>query len=217
MPRPTGPRATLLLALAALLAGCAQSAGSPPSSWVDGIDPASFEGFALYSPGETFDGQELQVASQNVSPPSPGSPIGAWINQVNFIYGTCSPPPAEGGCAPPVSVQISPACETNFSLYRRFPAPDGTIAIRYEPVRIGAVPGIDVDEGDGGHRLELYTGRVTIRIWELVHDDRRFELARALQPQNALARRAALSRGGLPPPVAGAMEGRLTCSAAERS
>jgi hypothetical protein len=133
---------------------------------------------------------------------------------VNFLYGSCeSTSQEESGCNPPVQVIVFPACERNFSLYERFPTPDGKIAIAYEDVEINGVPGIDVDEG-GLHRLELYTGDVTIVVYSLA-DDRRFEIARSLRPINEKARVAA-DAGGLPPPVPGAVEGTLTCSPAAR-
>jgi hypothetical protein len=210
-----GCRVVLVIsAVAGVASGCG-SGRATGGHWADGIDPAAFPGFALYSPGQSFDGLELVVASRDLAPPSsPGLPA---INTVNFLYGTCTPPGDEGGCASPASVQISPACDRNFSLYERFPAPDGSIAITYRDVRVAGVPGIDVDEGDGAHRLELYSGRVTIVIWDLANDGRRFALARALAPRNAAALRVGGRPGRLPPPARGAIEGKLMCTRAERT
>lgn len=32
------------------------------------------------------------------------------MNWVEFIYGTCTPPPGGEGCGPPLAIQISPLC-----------------------------------------------------------------------------------------------------------
>ena len=56
---------------------------------------------------------------------------------------------------------------------------------------------------------------MTIKIWDLVDQDRRFALAASLAPRNAVAREAGFRPGKLPPPVEGALAGRLHCSAAE--
>jgi hypothetical protein len=39
------------------------------------------------------------------------------VNDVTFIYGTCDPSGGEGGCAPPLEVQVWSACARNPSMY----------------------------------------------------------------------------------------------------
>lgn len=65
------------------------------------------------------------------------------------------------------AARISPACDINFSLYKRFPTPDGSIAVSYEPIKVGNARGIDVEEEPGFHRLEIYTGNVTIKVFKI--------------------------------------------------
>ena len=60
--------------------------------------------FPAYWLGSTFDGLELSAVLRSCGPGYPGE-IGT--NDVSFIYGDCTP--QGGGCAPPVTIQTSPA------------------------------------------------------------------------------------------------------------
>ena len=219
-------RATMLLVamslggLAALLVGNSHSAKSaastPPTVLVNQIDPVAFTAFAMFIPSEKTIGFPLSLASRTVYDAPKGAPTEQGVNNVNLDYGKCSPEPGsiDSGCSAPLSVQISAACIRNFSLYAKYPLHDGTIAIRYKPIKIGNAQAIDVEEESGHHRLEIYTGRVTILIWDQANDGARFEIANSLVAANDLAKTVA-PNGILPPPDPGAMEGKLTCLPSE--
>jgi hypothetical protein len=94
-----------------------------------------FDGFALFYAGDSVDGHALESAQ--------AVPLGA-----SFVYGTCEPPPVlEGSCAPPVQIQLIPACLTR-------------LALPPERTSVRSVPG-----SLGGHRLELLSGDARIAIY----------------------------------------------------
>ena len=83
-----------LLALATpLLAGCLHPAPPPDVPAARGFDR-----FPLYWLGEEFEGHPLvHVDARRES------------SIVTFVYGDCDPPP-EGGCSPPLQLQITALC-----------------------------------------------------------------------------------------------------------
>jgi hypothetical protein len=144
--------------IVALLAiGAAAIAGAGPGS-PDGQAPRgksnfsvaearSFADFPLYYAGDDVAGFSLTAVLRE--------PINQTQETVSFIYGDCSPPP-DAGCAPPVVIQIWPACVRNPSLYKgqRFPVPVPT-STRGAPAALF----------EGGHRLEIQTGISTVVIF----------------------------------------------------
>jgi hypothetical protein len=72
------------------------------------------------------------------------------------VYGDCAPLD-DTGCAPPAEVQVWPACRRNLALTRRSAPPAAAAA-----TTIRGVPGLSLD---GGSRLELQTGRVTVVVF----------------------------------------------------
>jgi hypothetical protein len=115
---------------------------------------------------------------------------------VSFVYGDCVPAD-DLGCAPPVEIQVWPACRRHLGLYGALSAHD------LERLTVRGVPGALLD---GGTRLELQSGRSTI----VVFADSRQRLSRIAADLRSLSAGAA-SGVPLPPPAPGAVEGRLAC------
>ncbi|MDP8907667.1 MAG: hypothetical protein M3N47_00825 [Chloroflexota bacterium] len=146
-----------------------------------------FKRYRLYHLGSSFEGLTLTAAPDSGGGPATGNPA------VDFIYGTCDPGGGlfdEGGCAPPLSVQIWSACERYIAL----------LDVPYRSLKLRGVPAADVN---GDARVELQTGDVTIVIFAT-------KLDQALRAANALRSLDGRIKPGddLPPPVSGALSGR---------
>lgn len=204
--RSIGAAATLVgavVAAAALQGHATGGTGTPPPtdrahSAFAFDDARRFERFPLYAPGEDFEGLPLRVITRRSDPHVPGERIAA--DYVGFVYGDCVAGD-ERGCAPPLEVQVWPACVRSLSSYELTPAGE---PLPYEASMVRGVPAAYFEEG---LRLELYTGNVTIVIFgvDAGHVDR---AAAALRAVNAVASRERL----LPPPVPGALAGTVRCS-----
>ena len=157
-----------------------------------------YKAFQPYYLGESFEGFALSDILHDRDP---------W-RTVSFIYGDCEPPSGtDGGCAPPLEVQVAPACAHRPSSL----APVERFTIRGVPAsgfsrhveeRVEGGPQTARDQ-DG--RLELYTG------WEVVTifgggQDRMRRAARALRrlSSDQVARK-------LPSPARDARDTDLTC------
>jgi hypothetical protein len=167
--------------------------GSPPVSLSSkGISLAQARAAEIptYYPGNSAEGNPLNVILRgyNRSP----------INDIDFIYGDCVAT-SETGCAPPIEVQVWPACMRNLSFYDGSPG-----ALPAERTTIRGAPAAFLDNGA---RLEIQTGIVTIAIFASARDE-------ALRVANAL-RGLNVNLGAgkpFPPPAKGALEGKLSCS-----
>jgi hypothetical protein len=177
-------RGVLSLGVAAMLtlAACGDSEDGSRISLPDAA--RSFEHYPLYYVGESYDSLPLSFAGLG-----PGSGEGtrrAW----SFGYGDCEPPEGEGGCPLPLEVQ-------NWSICTRFPSlyPGPT-------PKTESVHGAQTLPAGGG--LDVYTGRTTVVIFG--QSARRAEIVESL-------RRVAddVESSRLPPPVPGALEGKLAC------
>ncbi|GIU94521.1 MAG: hypothetical protein KatS3mg012_0978 [Gaiellaceae bacterium] len=83
-----------LAGIAALLALAGCGVGGP-----DVEAARTFDGYPLYWAGERFEGWDLEHVE--VRPDGFST----------FVYGTCDIPPfSDGGCAPPLSIQVQPLC-----------------------------------------------------------------------------------------------------------
>jgi hypothetical protein len=164
-----------------------------------------FAGFPVYSLGTQFEDLPL-TAIVRVSQKSRLKARGGFgvpdnrPNHMNFIYGTCG-----GGCVPPLSVQIWPACDRTLQDYYWSDNVRGSGPSRpYERLMIRGVPAASFSD-----MLELYSGTVTIVIFG-ENAPQQERAAQSLVSANALA--GDISPGDpLPRPVPGAMEGRLKC------
>jgi hypothetical protein len=87
-----------------------QGDGPQPRSTFDMASARAFSGWALYDLGDSFAGYpRVAVLRTRVTDPVDPEVTKIRPNYVSFIYGDCSPE-ADTGCAPPLEIQISPAC-----------------------------------------------------------------------------------------------------------
>lgn len=124
----------------------------------------------------------------------------ARLNFKSFVYGECRPPPAHSGapCAPPVEIQVAPACERNLSLYGP--------SVRYKKLEVRGASGAYFPQDP---RLEIYTGEETITIFGSSEKE---ILAVAEELRSAPGSNETLApEARLPPPAKGALEGELRC------
>lgn len=108
----------------------------------------------------------------------------------DFIYGDCTPADGEGGCAPPLDVQ-------NWSICTRFPALYPGPTPKTSPLH-----GAETVRAGGG--LDIYTGRTTVVI---------FGGDKSAVTQSLTRVSDDVAPEALPPPVPGALEGKLACQA----
>ncbi len=124
------------------------------------------------------------------------------VEDIDFVYGDCRAT-FEQGCAPPVEVQIWPACIRNLAMY----TPSGPLPLprAVQPVRatVRGVPGAFFEDF---HRLELQTGISTIVIFGQGYDAV-LRIAQGLRGLNVDVG----PRAPLPPPSPAALAGKLSC------
>jgi hypothetical protein len=167
-----------------------------------------FAGFPLYSLGTQFEELPL-TAIVRIDQESRLKARGGFgipdnrPNHMNFIYGTCDATGHEGGCAPPLTVQIWPACDRTLQDYY-YNVRGGGPSRPYQRVTVRGVPAASFSD-----MLEIYSGRVTIVIFGGT-GALRARAAASLTSANTLAGNASAG-DPLPPPVPGAMEGKLKC------
>ncbi|MGH3137235.1 MAG: hypothetical protein ACRDPV_12185 [Gaiellaceae bacterium] len=179
--------ALALLVLAGTGAGSAQDGVRVPAERFTLDEARAFDEYPLYFAGDRVDGQPLVAVGRRSDT----------AEFVSFIYGDCTP--ADGvGCAPPIEIQIWPACRRHLALYEVSPA-----GLAQERTTVRGVAAAILDDGT---RLELQTGRATI----VVFAGTRARLGRIARDLRSLD--PGVARGGaLPPPAAGALEGALEC------
>jgi hypothetical protein len=182
----------LLLALA--LSGCSgneRSSGTATTGNYSLAQARTFADFPLYAPGEAFDDLPLTALVRRFDDAPDAPPVRE--NFVDFIYGSCDA--SEGGCAPPLSVQVWAACERNPMTY-------GPELEREGPLEIRSVPAYFFD---GGRQLELSTGMSTVVIFATGRDV-------ALSAANALEgiNNEVPAGAPLPPPAYAMQDGGVT-------
>ena len=175
------------MVLSALLAVGGPGEQGPGQPRFDLAQARAFDEFPLYDAGERFDGLPLTAVLRRDDT----------ADFVSFVYGDCVASDAEG-CAPPLEIQVWPACKRNLALYdspvTAMPVP--------ERVTVRAVPAAFFEDGD---RLELQTGRSTVVVFGGSRA-RNLRVAATLRP---LGERA--SSGPLPAPDPEAVAGRPRC------
>ena len=167
--------------------------------------------FQAYSLGSTFEGLPLVAVLRQCDMPYPNEPMRA--NHASYIYGTCEIQVGHHSCAPPVAVQVWPACERYLTLYEEAPG----VPMEYTPLEVRGVPAAYFGET----RLEVYAGGSTIVLF----GDDTAQLRRAADALEAVPRdqplaapeRSNLLPGAatpLPEPVDGSLNGTLRCTEA---
>ena len=167
-----------------------------------------FADFPLYSLGTQFEELPLTAIVRVNRKPMRKARGGFGVpdnrtNHMTFVYGTCG-----GGCVPPLQVQIWPACDRTLQAYHYN---DNIRGLRvggpsrpYDLVTVRGVPAARF-----ASMLEIYSGTVTIVIFgESASQQKR--AAESLASVNILAGNVSAGEP-LPPPVGGAMEGKLRC------
>jgi hypothetical protein len=176
---PRAARAFVALATAAVVAGgCSWTGESVVNALQEVRDRP---GPKPYFVGETFEELPLTAISGREMP-------------LTFIYGDCDPGGGDGGCAPPLEVQIWPIEQR----------PPGMISemIECKKVTVRGAPGAFF-AGD----LDLYVGEQTVVIFA-DSSRRALRAANALRPVDA----DQASTGNLPPPTVDAEAGLGHCS-----
>jgi hypothetical protein len=163
-------------------------------AWLSQAQVDDFDEFELYWLGQEFDGLELYATVRQVEPTVAGEPAGR--DSVDFLYGDCDA--RDGGCPFPLEVQVWPACRRYRALYEL-----GGEAYPYEELRLRGVPAALFD---GGTRLELYTGAVTVVLF----GDGPARVREAAQHLRGTVG-GPTAGDPLPLPVEGALEGTITC------
>lgn len=157
--------------------------------------------FALYDAGPSVGPHKLTAVTRQVNPPVEGEPNG--VNVFNFIYGDCEAE-SDLGCLPPLAIQVWPACE------RTLASIDTDVDRSLSTVR--GVPAATFGDASD-HRLEIYTGRVTIVLYG--SKDLTEIAAKQLRSTNELAGDVTADEP-LPAPSERAIDGGLACTDAER-
>ena len=194
--------ASVSVPVSATSAACETANAGVTDDYSAGTSVAGHDLVAVLEQCETADPREVKL----------GLP-GNGIEAKTYVYGECDPPassapsdpgePApEGGCAPPVEVQVFDACRRNVAMYDQYP---GQGAPAREDTTLRGVPAAVFE--DGTH-IELYTGRSTVVIW-----GQNAALAKQAVPQlqGTGAREGIGKDEDLPAPSAGAMAGKLAC------
>jgi hypothetical protein len=171
--------------LVVLLAGCSVDREPP-----DIDSAATFQRFPIYWLGEEFEGLELtHVEAED------------WSTAATLTYGTCKPSGYDGGCAPPVQVQVFPLCYHLDSVW--LPPNERELMIRGAPV--GRQDGAPV----------LLTRRVQVKVYRGVgtDDDPGVSLRalKALRSLNSVSPVISAS-DPIPPPAQGVLEGDRPCA-----
>jgi hypothetical protein len=150
---------------------------------------SSFTDYPLYAAGDEFEGRPLTEAARYHYDQGPHPD-----EQTYFIYAPCDVERSGQGCSDRVQIQVFPACVRNLSLYS---GRSKLTRRRGVPINLGP--------------FEVYTGGVTIVIF--ANRNTAYRVVDALKPVNQLAVDAGAGLGkNLPPPVPGALAGKLRCA-----
>jgi hypothetical protein len=124
---------------------------APMQSNYSVAEAQKFTKFPIYYAGDSVNGYPLTAVEHDRNP----------TDTISFIYGDCTPPMDseghyDGGCPPPVEVQVWTACFRNPSLNGGpgSPTPDNT-----------TVRGVPAAYFERGNRLEIQTGTSTVVIF----------------------------------------------------
>jgi hypothetical protein len=151
-----------------LATGCARVADAPSGGPTAQSSPESASGHAACtSPSEdlnfrnqwvgaSFEGLRLTTVIRYCADTTPDLPTR--VNYVSYLYGTCEPGP-DSGCAVPLEVQSWHPKERYEELYEMAPTEH---RIEKQDTSVG---GVRAAWFEGGHRLEIFHGDVTVAIF----------------------------------------------------
>ncbi len=154
------PLRVLLAAIGLALAGCGavqedvREAGGDAGAPRGGITLAEARAFSEFP---------LVYAGESVL----GYPLGAILRRedtvryVSFIYGDCEPAALEGGCAPPIEIQVWPSGARNLGSYGETAPRSAWGSPALEPTTVRGLPAAYV----GDDQLELYAGTSTVVVF----------------------------------------------------
>lgn len=182
-----GVIASLVAVLVLAGAGSAGYGEPAPPAQFTLEDARAFDDYPLYFAGDRVEGLPLVTVLRRSDT----------ADFVSFVYGDCTPDD-DMGCAPPLEIQVWPACRRHLALYG-----SSSLGPTLERMTVRSVPAAVLD---GGTRLELQTGRSTI----VVFGDSRGRLARVARLLRAVDGSVSV-RHALPSPEPGALEGTLKC------
>lgn len=197
-------RAVAAAALSVLSAAPAVAAMSPaaPDEATLALTQASRD-YPLYWLGRHFDGLPLTGVVQVDGPSQRVSGLGVvpGDRHTSFIYGTCEIPPgrSEGGCAPPLQIQIRPVCSVPPMFSPQSPRPVRRIGLR--GARAFLFPGA---------RWELHTRHVVVTAFSGLRGRRALHALTGLNPLTA----GVTAGEDLPAPDPRTLAGRLACQRA---
>lgn len=201
-----------LMATATIVVGFAQ--GTEPGGFDysrSHFTPSSVEAFSefpLYWLGSDFQSEPLTAIHRRTGDARSRAP--SRPNYVSFKYGTCVSTDGSG-CAPPLEIQIWPACRLNRSSYHLVPDLDGNgpqEAVPY-PREDLTLRGVPAAFYESARSLQLYTGDVTVVVFGRTRDQL---LTAAVELRGAnLAVAAVEQEDSLPAPVIGALDGLARC------
>ncbi|HUC08038.1 MAG TPA: hypothetical protein VMR96_08105 [Solirubrobacterales bacterium] len=177
--------------LAALPAGCAANDDLTLA------DAQAFDAYRLYYSGTEAAGLPLEAVVQGWATNRHARQQGQRAIYWTFVYGDCTPPPSEGGCAPPLQVQVWSACVRSIGSKRHL--------YEFRGAKATGVGGrVEVSP------MEISTGRSTIIVFG---NDKPLIKAAARELREVHQTQAA-SR--FPPPARGSLEGKLPCQLKRR-
>lgn len=107
----------------------------------------AFGEFPLFFAGERVLGHPLVAILRR----------GDTARYVSFVYGDCAPAGLEGGCAPPIEIQVWPSGNRSLGLYDVL----ARASLRVEPTTVRGLPAAHVGES----QLELYAGGSTVVVF----------------------------------------------------
>lgn len=113
----------------------------------------------------------------------------------SFMYGTCTPPHAEGGCAPPLEIQVFSTCERWFR---------GIAGRRHAHVYDFRGAKTIANDPPETYTPEIFTGRTTVVFW-----GESWKIVKAAERQ--LREVHQTKPQALPPPVPESLWGKLPC------
>ena len=153
--------------------------------------------YRLYYVGRGHAGLPLTSVSSACQPPAYERRVRrlppAISPAITFSYGSCEQPPGEGGCPPPLSIRNFEICAIN-------PHSHGVSAAGLSRVR-----GVPVLQSPAS--VEVYTGSTTIIVFARSSRSAMRAVAHLRSVDGRIG-----PRDKLPPPVAGALKGRLRCT-----